>query len=209
MFVVSSNRNVARTGGRAAEPAQVKLARGERLKALRLALGRTQETIAKDGEFPREDMSRFERGEKLSSEANRRKLAKGFGINLDLLAKLLDGEVSANDVAHGRALVGVEMEAAAAYAPQIHPTIAAVAGVSDYTDEEAELASFSIRGLLGTASMTEEQALEFLSKARIMRRDNARALAPTGTPVRNTGGSALEELGGGRGSLPTKSRRRK
>lgn len=90
---------------------------------------------------------------------------------------------------------------------RIHPVIAAVAAAARYTDHEAELASTSIRGLAGTSSMTEEQALEFLARARMTIRDNARALAaPAPAPVVEDAPSALEELGGGKGSLPRASR---
>lgn len=95
---------------------------------------------------------------------------------------------------------------------RIHPVIAAVAAAARYTDHEAELASTSIRGLAGTSSMTEEQALEFLARARMTIRDNARALAapaPAPTPVVEDAPSALEELGGGKGSLPRASRGRR
>lgn len=60
---------------------------------------------------------------------------------------------------------------------RVHPVIAAAAKAARYTNHEAELASLSIRGLTGTASMTEEQALEFLQKAGMTIRDNTRALA--------------------------------
>ena len=68
---------------------------------------------------------------------------------------------------------------------RIHPTIERVGKVARYSDEEIEAASGMVRGLDGTADMTEEQANELLMRARMTRRDAERimALPPKIAPV--------------------------
>lgn len=78
-----------------------KRARGGRLRALRKALGLSQEAVAsRSGDaFPREKMSIYENGgNAMSSDAVQRGLARGLGIRRDDVGPYLDGTLSLDEV---------------------------------------------------------------------------------------------------------------
>lgn len=171
MVDVGSNWNVRRkTGGRVAVPDEVKLAWGQRIRAYREALGMTQDAIADRGGFARPDMSRFEKGEKLSPAANRGKLALGLGISVVELAALIDGKTTAKVLELERKLSARTRLSD----ERVNPVIAMVAKARDFNPFEVEAATALARGL-AEPDMPEDQALELLieareSRARWMRR---------------------------------------
>ncbi|MGB0956604.1 MAG: helix-turn-helix transcriptional regulator [Panacagrimonas sp.] len=72
---------------------------GERLRALRLQAGLTQEQLADAAGMDRLEITRIERGPlKASLAATRRKLAVGFGVTLDLMDAYLEGLADVSDV---------------------------------------------------------------------------------------------------------------
>lgn len=138
----------------------------------------TQDDVALAGSFPRADMSRFEKGEKLSSQANRKKLAVAFNMTIDRLSAVLDGtEVTFSD--------------------RIYETVAHVAKLRGFSEQEVQAASSLMFGLDGFV-LTEEGAYELLKRARTLRHDLEQRFT---TPIADTGGSALDDLRGGKSSM--------
>lgn len=86
---------VVKTGGRKAVPAEVKAARGSRVKALRDMFGWTQQAVADASEnrLVRTTVVTLEKGDKLSSLVNIQGLAAAFGLTSDALQLYLAGEV--------------------------------------------------------------------------------------------------------------------
>lgn len=194
--------------GRQAKPEGEKRARASRMRELRLALGfSTQEALANaspDARLERTYVVNAESGRNaVSTHDMQSRFAAALGVDVMDLASYLDGRLSKADVlARRERAPGEPTTSKEAF---VHPVIALVAKAQRFDDEEAFTASVSIRGYLGTASLSEEQAFELLTKARMMRRDNERLLAPpaAGRVVRSTGGSALDELSGGRAGART------
>lgn len=91
-------------------------------------------------------------------------------------------------------------------AEEVSAVVARAASVHGYTPEEAWAASGLARGLVGF-EISEEQALEFLSAARDGRQRFARRYG--GTVAADAGGSPVDDLGGGAGSMPKRPKRRK
>ena len=90
---------------------------------------------------------------------------------------------------------------------RIHPVIARVGKTNGFTDAEIEGASGMLFGLAGTSDMTEEQALDHLETVRGARRRQERAFKVSTATVRDSGGSALDDLSGGKGSLLPRTKR--
>jgi transcriptional regulator with XRE-family HTH domain len=81
-----------------------------RLRALRLEVGLTQARLAEVAGLPRPDVARLESGAlKCSLAATRRKLARAYGVSLDLFDSYLEGERSLAEVvaAHKSSAGGV------------------------------------------------------------------------------------------------------
>jgi len=128
------------------------------------------------------------------------KLAAAAGVNLDWLSSGI-----------GLPESPPELRRVTFSADRVHDAMNAVGSRLGYTDQEIETASASVRGLTGSASMTEEQAVEFLQKARIMVRDNSRALSERkpAKPVHVTVVDDSDDLGGGIASVKKLPPRRK
>jgi transcriptional regulator with XRE-family HTH domain len=68
---------------------------GERVRALREALGLTQQKLADGGGLSRDDVSRIETGRnKARSSRVRKGLATGFGLSLEAMFAFVEGELS-------------------------------------------------------------------------------------------------------------------
>ena len=88
-LLMGSKQHVAKPGGRAAVPEEVRAAQGERLLTLRKHLGLTQEQLAEVAGYNRSDFSRFEKGGRLSSAEVRDRLALAFGISVEAFKRFL------------------------------------------------------------------------------------------------------------------------
>jgi transcriptional regulator with XRE-family HTH domain len=126
------------------------------------------------------------------------KLAAAVGVNLDWLSSGIGLPESSPE----KRQISVSSD-------RVHDAMNSVASRLGYTDQEVETASASIRGLMGSASMTEEQAIEFLQKARIMIRDNSRALSEKPAKVAVTVIDDTDDLDGGVSAIKKLPSRRK
>lgn len=178
MSAPGSNQHVPKTGGRQAVAPEVKQELGARVKELRVKLGRTQEQIADAGGFDRPDMSRFERGDKLSSADNQYVLALGFGVSLDVFYRYLAGKLDVDDV----------LEAIEASSPEAR--VRRIARVLGRTDQEADAVATSLAAYKG--ELTDEMIADRFS-------------APSRKKVRETVVSDEDDLGTSK--LPSRRRR--
>lgn len=180
-----SNRHVPRTGGRQARSDEWKRARGERVAALREALGLTQDAVADHGEFDRPKMSKFESGANAATTVDAQtELADGFDLTADQIRRYLNEEIDLATVLKERAvrktIADTERSSGTLRPERVVVPDNLLSGFPEigqrrgYSDREVEVASNSVRGLEGTSSLSETQIVELLDQARMTIRNAAR-----------------------------------